>query len=74
MDKIENTGQSIDFKKSYIVTLNVILLFDTYAEYLEKCQMITDLGEIPEGHELYFNFKTETFYTQANDTSNSLDA
>lgn len=29
---------------------------------------------IPEGHELYYNFKTETFYTQANDTSNSLDA
>lgn len=63
METIENTGQSIDFKKSYIVTLNVILLFDTYAEYLEKCQMIIDLGEIPTGHELFYNTVSNLFFT-----------
>ena len=65
MEIIENTGQSFDFNRSYIVTSNYILLFDAYVAYKEKLSEIQSLeGYGSENKELYFNFETKKFYLQ----------
>lgn len=66
MEVINNTGQSLDFNKSYIITTNYILLFDLYSDYIIKLNEIFSLPEYGQvsGFQLYFNPETNNFYFQ----------
>jgi len=69
---LENIGQALDFSKPYIVTANVIIVYISFSDYVIATTEILELGEIPEGHNLYYNSQTGKFYTH--DTSSTLDA
>jgi hypothetical protein len=60
MEVINNTGQPLDFNKPYIVTVNTILLFDSYSEYQLSVNHLSSI-EINEGEEIFFNFETQKF-------------
>ena len=60
MEVINNTGQPLDFNKPYIVTVNTILLFDSYSEYQLSVNHLSSI-EINEGEEIIFNFETQKF-------------
>lgn len=61
MTIISNTGQSLDFKQSYIVTANSILLFDDYAQYQSAIDEINAI-EFQEGQVLEYDVERHEFY------------
>lgn len=61
MTIIENTGQSLDFKHSYIVTASSILLFDNYLQYKNAIDEINKI-EFLEGQELEYDIQRDEFY------------